>query len=123
MTDFPDAYSFTRGATIRFVIRVKAGTVIGNEIVTADGKAIETQASPPPGDVPPVDFSMVTDFRVAEGEEPDRWYLTIPADVSETLVAGTYYACDARIDTAAGDVIQEQHWVIYIRERVSRKPA
>lgn len=118
MMNFPSLYPVTRGATLRMVLRVKAGTVTGMEVVTCTGKKIDTKTSPPPGDASEVAFTMMSNFHFAEGKEPDRWYLTLSDEDCEGLSIGNY-AVDARIETPAGDVIQEAHWIIYVRERVT----
>lgn len=118
MIGISPVYEVRRGGTLRLALRVKSGSVVGDEAVRAVGKAIATQTSGPPGDDAAEAFVMVATFADAAGSEPDRWYLTLTDEASTGLAAG-YYAVDARIPLADGSTEQTSPITIWVRERVT----
>ena len=114
----PTVYQVRRGATFRMALRVKSGTVTGDEQIRAVGKAITSKFAQPPGDDASDAFVLQPLFVAASGDVPAMWYLTLTDEDCAALDVG-YYAVDARIPLPDGSVIQTAHVVFEVTERVT----
>lgn len=85
-----------------FLFRRGEPIIVGHEVIAGDpdGLVVEAALKRTTGQiVPPADAPVVAAFAVsftaAVGDDPARWFLTIPAEVSASLDPG-HYAADLR---------------------------
>lgn len=98
-------FTYQRGETISLGLDAVTGDPLLVTAISAAMKAV------PPGrtsvsDSVPVAATFEIAPRVAQGEMPAGWTLTIPAIVSAALTPGAYLA-DARLEVAGGAVVTE----------------
>jgi hypothetical protein len=98
-------YTYQRGETISLALDAVSGDPLAVTNISAALKAV------PPGrtgvpDGAPVAANFAIAPRVAQGDIPPGWTLTINAPSSAALSPGTYLA-DARIEVAGGVIVTE----------------
>ena len=98
-------YIFQHGETVSLALDAVTGDPLSVTAIDAVLKAV------PPGrtGVPegaPVAAIFAVSPRVAVGDTPPGWTLTISAATSATLAPGTYLA-DARLEVAGGVIVTE----------------
>ncbi len=98
-------YIFQRGETISIALDAVTGDPLSVTSVSAVMKALPIGRTTLPDDAA-IAASFVITPRLAEGDVPAGWTLTIPAAVSAGLAPGAYLA-DARLELAAGVVVTE----------------
>lgn len=109
-------YVFQRGETISLALDALSGDPGAVSAILAKLKAVPPgRANVPPGAPVAAEFAIAS--RVAEGEIPAGWTLTIPAAETAALAAGPYLA-DAKLTVAGGTVVTESV-AIRLRESVS----
>lgn len=109
-------YVFQRGETISLALDAVAGDPLSVTDIDATMKALAPGRT---GIVPgaPVAAAFSVTPRVAEGDIPSGWTLSVDAASSAALAVGNYLA-DARIAVAGGVVITESV-AISLREPVT----
>lgn len=114
----PAIYPIPRGSTLQLILRVKSGTVTGDEALRAQGKKMDRLSAGLPASSVPVAFTMTGVFAAASGNEPDRWYLGLTDEQTAALDPG-YYAVDANIQLAGGAAVQSHPAIVQILDRVT----
>lgn len=101
-------YLVQRGETHKIVFKIENdpdGLVTGQEAVTCVGKFIGSTRAPIPDDDIPVAFTLSSSFAATDATEPNRWYFTLSAADSYSVVQGVYIV-EARIPFANGEVFK-----------------
>lgn len=96
-------FSFPRGATISIALDVVSGTLADVADLTAKLRRL---TGPELTSNAPEVASFVIAVRNATADTPAGWTLTIPADISRNIPAGTYQT-DARLLIGSGVVITD----------------
>lgn len=109
-------YVFQRGETISLALDTLSGDPATITTITAQLKAVPAGRTTVPAGVPEAATFDVSP-RVAAGDVPAGWNLTIAAPVSAALLAGSYLA-DAKL-TVAGGVIITDSVALRIRDAVT----
>jgi hypothetical protein len=98
-------YIFQRGETISLALDALSGDPLSVSGISAAMKAVAPGRTSVTADTP-VAAAFAIAARLAAGDIPAGWTLTIPAIISQALTPGSYIA-DARIEIAGGVVITE----------------
>ena len=109
-------YTYQRGETISLALDAVTGDPAQVTAISAAMKPVlpgRTEASASA----PFAASFTVTPRLASGDEPAGWTLTIPAIVSASLSPGAYVA-DARLEVAGGVIVTDSV-AIRVRQSVS----
>jgi len=109
-------YTFQRGETISLALDAVTGDPTAVTAISAAMKPVLPGRSEPSANAPFV-ASFSVSPRLASGDDPAGWTLTIPAIVSASLSPGAYVA-DARLEVAGGIIVTESV-AIRLRQSVS----
>ena len=109
-------YTYQRGETISLALDAVTGDPAQITAITAAMKAVPPGRSEAPVTAP-IAASFAVSARVAAGDQPAGWTLTIPALVSANLSPGAYIA-DARLEVAGGVIVTDSV-AIRLRQSVS----
>jgi hypothetical protein len=99
-------FEVQRGETYRLVYKIEEdpnNIITGTEVVRSAAKKIAMPNAPLPPDTAPDAFELTPLYQPAGFGEPARWYFTLSATDSLAAENG-YYAVDARIELAGGNV-------------------
>jgi len=112
-------FDYFRGETITFMMdqdQLGDASILldGSELVTCDVKVAVNGSQVPAVSVPKV-LSIDPTFAAASVDVGARWYFTIPASVSETMVAQRYIA-NVKLVFATGFVDKTESVVLNVRE-------
>ena len=109
-------YTYQRGETISLALDAVTGDPAQVTAINAAMKMVPPGRSEAPANAP-VAASFTVAARLASGNDPAGWTLTIPAAVSASLSPGSYVA-DARLEVAGGVIVTESV-AIRLRQSVS----
>ncbi len=98
-------YVYQRGETISLALDAVSGDPLTVSAISAKLKAVPQGRTTVP-DTAPVAASFAIAPRVASGDVPAGWTLTIPASVSATLTVGSYLA-DAKLEIGTGTIVTD----------------
>ncbi len=109
-------FIFQRGETISLALDALSGDPLSVTAVVAKLKAVPPGRTTASASVP-VAATFSVSSRVAAGNDPAGWTLTISAPISASLPPGAYLA-DARLDVGGGVIVTDSV-AIRLRESVS----
>ena len=109
-------YTYQRGETISLALDAITGDAAQVTAISAAMKPVPPGRTEAPASAPFAASFTVTP-RLALGNEPAGWTLTIPALVSASLSPGAYVA-DARLEVAGGVIVTDSV-AIRLRQSVS----
>jgi hypothetical protein len=109
-------YNFQRGETIALALDAVSGDPLSVVAISAAMKAVMPGRTHIHAGAPIAALFSVAP-RIAVGDVPPGWTLTIPAAVCASLSSGTYLA-DAKIEVSGGVIVTETV-ALRIKESVS----